>query len=90
MEASLIRVTDILRTKEAENKQLCTELDAIKATVNAECAERVRLQHGHALPPLSPLPRREFWARVLRDVRRRLPHAHAVHRPLVGERVVVP
>ena len=36
MEAALIRVTEILRRKESE-------LDVAKRTVNAECAERVRL-----------------------------------------------
>lgn len=36
MEAALMRVTEILRRKEGE-------LVAVKRTVNAECAERVRL-----------------------------------------------
>ena len=54
MEASLIRMSEIVRVKDAE-------LEALKRTVNAECQERVRLLalvqgHGQAAAPAAPQP----------------------------------
>ena len=62
MEASLIRMSEIVRVKDAE-------LEALKRTVNAECQERVRLLalvqgHGQAAAPQPSAPQSADAARA--------------------------